>query len=68
MTWITPFDWLTAAMVTFAVLPEESITHTAPSLSEKASVSPSTVLYSALPFIFLMSASMSAAECLPGRT
>ncbi len=43
-TWITPFDWLTLAMVTVDVPPLASVSVTLPSLFEMVSVSPSTVL------------------------
>ena len=49
ITWMTPFDCMTLAMVISAVSPLSSVSHSWPSFSVTVSGSPSTVLSSALP-------------------
>ena len=63
MTWMTPFDCLTSAIVILALSPLPSTTHQPPALSPiSVMCSPSTVLRSSLPPSAFASLAIFAAE------
>ena len=67
-TWITPFDWVTSAMVTLAVPPLSSITVTPAPAAVAVRLPPDTVLSTALPPPSITAFLSMAASILPATT